>query len=718
MERFLSELRRRKVIKSLVAYVGIAWVILQVVSVIAGMLPINPLIAPGILLFLTCGLPVAMYLSWHFDFSFEGIKRTPNLDELENPIITPFGIGRWIGLAAVLVVSNLIGMQYLDSIKKEQLAAQEGLNTVKLADSIAVIPFTDQSPEQDQKYLALGLAEEITSLLGRSEEFKVSASRSSQVLADKGLTPMDIGRRLKVKTVLTGSVHAIGSRLKIRVELLDTENGYTLWTKNFLRELKDIFDIQSEIGRAIVNLLQNKYLEAGSFQTLSNTSSSDAYVMYLKGREEYRKQTTESMKAARTLFEQAVALDPEYAKGYVGLADTLVLLAEGATRFGVIKTDIAATLAQQSIDKALVRQPQMPEAYAVKGYISFMRNNFDSALEDYNKALQLNPSLAIVYMWKSLALNSLQRFDEAILAQQKAQELDPLFLTSTYNLGMLLSWRGRYDDAQAIFNQLHTDFPESPFPHQGLADTYFSKGNLVGAISEGKKALKLSPDDEGLAHKLIGPVLQLGLTEIVKEKENDPVWKNAIEYYYESILIFDKDFKTLFEHLDFKLAANPDDYWIRFEAGWYHAMIGDKNKALNLFTEQTNRIDEIDKFGMPHCSPAIEIAWAQKELGKEEDAHKLFNKCTMLMDEQLESSITYSELHYLAARLYALQYKSDKAIQALSTAIDNGWREWWTQHDPLLANLEEQPEFQKLIQFLDDDLLRQKAEVVALFAEE
>nr|WP_268820331.1 tetratricopeptide repeat protein [Paraglaciecola sp. G1-23] len=690
---------------------------MQVVSVLGSVMVVSPLVGPATFLLLACGFPVAIYLAWHFDFSFDGISRTPSLDQENNPTIKPLGWLNWAALCSVVLISGFVGVQYFDSIKYELQATQKDLATVKLADSIAVLPFTDQSPEQNQSYLALGLAEEITSLLGRSEGFTVSASRSSQILAEKGLTPVDIGRRLEVKTVLTGSVRAQDRRLKIRVELLDTETGHALWTETFLRELKDIFAVESEIGRAIVNLLQDKYLEAGSFNSLASTNSTDAYVMYLKGREQYRKQTTESMKKARQFFEQALALDPEYAKAYVGLADTLVLLAEGELRFGVIQTDIAAALAQQNIDKALVRQPEMAEAYAVKGYISFMQNKFDDAIEDYNKAIQLNPSLAIAYMWKYLTLNSLQRFNESFSALEKSLELDPLFLTGAYNWGFELTYLGRIEEAEKVFKQLKTDFPDSTFSYQGLADMYFSQGDFVGAIRESQKAMQLSPDNQELAYKFIGPLIQLGLTDIVKGMTGSPVLSNAIEHYFENILIFENKIETLFDRMKFKLDANPDDYWVHFEAGWYQAMFGDNQLAYSLLTEKINLIDQSEVYLMPHCSPAIEIAWALLELGSETEAISFILHCKKLLDEQLQSSISYFELDYLTARIFAMQAEPQKAIQALSKAIDNGWREWWTKHDPLLQNLSQEAEFKKLIQFIDNDLARQRIEAAVLFAE-
>ncbi|MDX1678953.1 TPR end-of-group domain-containing protein, partial [Arsukibacterium sp.] len=331
--------------------------------------------------------------------------------------------------------------------------------------------------------------------------------------------------------------------------------------------------------------------------------------------------------------------------------------------------------------------------------------------------IALNPSLAIAYMWKFLALNSLQRFDESLLALQQAYELDPLFQTNTYNLGWALTRAGRFDEAEAIFKQMQLDFPQSPFPYQGLADIYFSQGNLVGAIAEAKNAIELSPENHTLGHKFISPMVNLGLTDLIKKMAKEPEWAGTTDFYQETLLIFEQDYAELFARMDFKLAANPDDYWLQFEAGWYHSMFGDKQKALLFLTEKSSLIAQADMFGMPYCSPAIEIAWAEQHLGNKQKALELIARCKELMTEQFQSSIIYSELYYLAARIYALENNPEQAVQALAKAIDRGWREYWTKYDPLLVSLAGNSEFQQLIQFLDQDLARQKAEALKLFTE-
>nr|WP_136251099.1 tetratricopeptide repeat protein [Ningiella ruwaisensis] len=706
MKRFLSELKRREVIKPLLAYLGLAWLLLQVVGLVTGFLNLHPLVGPATLLIFVCGFPIACYLSWHFDFTMDGIKRTPGIDEEFNPRIEPFGPKNWIGLSAIFVISAFIGIQYFESISDQQRASSEGLSTIKTSDSLAVLPFSDQSPEKDQGYLAVGLAEEITSLLGSADGFKVSASRSGQILTERGLTPVDIGKRLEVDTVLTGSVRASGNRIRVRVELLDTENGRTLWSESFLRELKDVFELESEISRAVVNLLQDRYLEAGELKSLSSTESVDAYVMYLKGREAYRKQSTESMKQARKYFEQAIALDPEYAAAYVGLADTIALLSEGAATFGILKSEIASTLAERNLEKAIVREPEIAQIYAVMGLVKYLRKEYEDSFEAFDKALEINPSLAIAYMWKSASFIALQRYDEAIEEQIKARELDPLFITNTYNLGVQLLWQGKVDEAKQVFINLKEDHPDSSFPFQGLADVYFREGKFAASIKELLFAIERSPENTELEYRLNSSLLNLGLVDILKSQTSDPI-------YDSTMLIFEERFDELFNKMEFELEANPDDYWIAFESGWYHAMFGKKETAIYQISHNYEQLEDFDKYTMPFCSPAIEVAWTDKITENLQRFESTLTKCSKLLQNELSWSFTF----YTTARLHALKGDSSQALVFLQKSVDAGWREWWTKYDPLLEGINNDAEYKALIRFIDEDLARQAKEVRQLFEE-
>ncbi|MDX1536466.1 tetratricopeptide repeat protein [Arsukibacterium sp.] len=465
--RFLSELRRRKVIQTLIPFLGLIWLLLQIIAVVTPLLNLSPFVATSLTIFLFACFPVVFYLAWYFDITPQGIKVTA-VDYSEHP--KPLGLKWWLGLSVVIVGSLMLGLHYFDNARTDYVKRTEGLvNNVK-ASSIAVLPFRDQSPESDQQYLAAGVTEELASLLGQVAGLQVASASAGFSLARQNLLPVDIARRLKVDTLLSGSIHKIGNQIRLRVELINAEDGMTLWSQSFSRELTDIFAVETEIARAIANLLQQRYLEAGSLTSLNSTASSDAYMMYLRGREQYRLQTTESIKEARRLFEQAIALDPEYAMAYVALADTIILLAEGSASFGVLKADIAATLAEQHLAKALVRAPELAEAHAIRGLLLFyLLSNYDAALPALDKALSLNPNLAQAHLWRFAALEQLGRSQDAWQALQQAYKLDPIAITHQYNLALKLAERGELAAAKEQYQQLITDFPGSAAGYLGLA---------------------------------------------------------------------------------------------------------------------------------------------------------------------------------------------------------------------------------------------------------
>ncbi len=677
MKVFLTELKRRNVIKSVLAYLGISWLVLQVVEVFSGLIDMHPLVGPAVILTLTCGLPVVAYLSWHFDISLDGIERTP---EADGQALKPLGPGSWLGLGGIAVLCVFIGLHFFTAIEENYKAESEGQQQVMEADSIAVIPFTDQSPERDQNYLASGLAEELTSLLGRTDGFRVAASKSSQILAEKGLSPVDIGRRLNVQTVLTGSVRAQGSRIKIRVELVNTQDGHTLWTENFLREFSDVFELESEIGRAVVNLLQDKYIEAGSFQAFATTTSTDAYVMYLKGKEQYRLQTTESMKAARTLFEQSIALDPEFAQAYVALADTIALLAEGESRFGVLNTDIAAQLAKQNLDKAIVRQPNSAEAFAVKGYVEFMTEDYDTALTDLSKALSLNKNLSVALMWRYLVHRSLGHFDQALADLEQALSLDPVSRANLANLGFEYSRRGEFEKAKSYLTLLSKDFPNYPQTYVNLADANYLAGELAASLENWLKAYSLSKDNLNYRKSAVSILIELGLTEKAKQliDEDDLT-------YQAFILAREQNVEALETMLAFQVASNPDDYWAKLEQAIYLGWMGQVNKSAALFVALEASTPEQEMYAMPYCSPAIEIAWAQKHLNSAAlDDSPYVPTCKKQLNNEI-SLFKDNVLMYLAARISALNGDKDAFVEHFREALDNGWLQWWTELDPLVA---------------------------------
>ncbi len=702
--KFFSELRRRNVIRTLVAYLGIAWLVLQVVSVVFPILNLSPLTGTFITVLLIVGFPVVFYLSWYFEITSEGIKRTA--EDTSEPV-KPLGKMRWLGLAVIVLGSMFLGYQIYGQIKADMAKSREGTDMVKRAESIAVMPFRDLSPDQDQAYLAEGIAEELTGLLGQLPNLTVASFGSALKLSEQGLTPVDAARRLGVQTILSGSVRSIGDRLKLRLELIDSGNGHTLWTDNIQRKLSDVFAIETEIGRSVVNLLQDNYLQAGEVTNSAKTSSTDAYVIYLKGREQYRKQTTESLKQARKYFEQAIAIDPEYALAYVGLADAILMLSKDILRFGILEPEIASQLAEQNLAKAFVRQADIPLAYAIQGKVFELQQKPDETLAAYDKAISLNPNLAIAHMWRYLELKRQNRYAESLQALEKAYQLDPVSIATMFNRAVEMTKHGQLAQAKLLFSQLIRDFPESPMGHQGLAGITFQNGELAQSLLHWKTALDISPENITFQHSYLDVLFQLNITD-------QPMSAVMMKEYKTTSLLVSGQYNELFKQMEFQLAAQPDDPWLQFEAAWYQLLVGEQSKGIKLATKSYKGFSEVELYAMPYCSPGIEIAWAMQQSERQQEAQTIINRCDKQVSEAQHNGITNNIYTYLSARIAALNGDNSLAIEQLDKAVKKGWREWWTDKDPLFTRLKDNPEFQHISQQISQDLALQRAKAKEL----
>jgi TolB-like protein/Tfp pilus assembly protein PilF len=702
--KFLSELRRRKVIQTLIPFLGVIWLLLQIIAVVTPLLNLSPIVATSLTIFLFACFPVVFYLAWYFDITPQGIKVTA-VDYSENP--KPLGPKWWLGLTVVMVGSLMLGLHYFDSARTDFAKRSEGLENSVKASSIAVLPFRDQSPDNDQHYLAAGVTEELASLLGQVSGLQVASASAGFSLERQNLLPVDIARRLQVDTLLSGSIYKSGNQIRLRVELINAKDGMTLWSQSFSRELTDIFAVETEIARAIANLLQQRYLEAGSLVSLNSTASTDAYMMYLRGREQYRLQTTESIKEARRLFEQALALDPEYAMAYVALADTIISLAEGSASFGVLKADIAATLAEQNLAKALVRAPELAEAHAVRGLLLFyLQSNYDAALPALDKALSLNPNLAQAHLWRFAALEQLGRSQDAWQALQQAHRLDPVAITHQYNLAFKLAEHGELTLAEQQYRQLIADFPDSPMGYAGLADLLTQTGELAASLDYWQRAYRLSSENTNYQHNAIGLMLELDLVAAAEQQTDDPFWQATI-------LLRREQHEELFNLMTFKLAANPEDPWVAFEAGWYQLLVGYKETGIKLLLQAHHYFQPADLLSMPMCSPALEIAWAYQQQSEPQKAAILLQQCTDNLPPAGPNGYQDIYRRYLNARLAALQNKPKQALTELSTAVNQGWRQWWSQHDPLLAPIADTTEAKAIFSTIEQALQVQRAKAAA-----
>ena len=362
--------------------------------------------------------------------------REKQLPEPAAPIVSePPRARAWQpAIATILVVAILATSIYLFSRARKRSAAAGS----ELA-SIAVLPFADLSPDQDQEYFCDGMTEEIIDALAKMNGFRVVARTSSFAFKGKQQDIREIGRKLNVATVLEGSVRKDGNRLRVTAQLNSVADGYHLWSETYERELKDVFAVQDEISRAIVDTLQLKLASPGK-QSRPSSANVEAYDLYLQGRYHWSRWRSEGAERAIEYFQQAIRKDPNYAAAYSGLADSYAWMGF----FGAMPPNEAMPKARQAALKALAIDDSLAAAHTSLGYVkSLYEFDWPGAEREFKRALQLNAGDSDAHFGYGITyLAPMGRLDEAVQEMKIARDLDPLSPIANTYLGLAYHFVG------------------------------------------------------------------------------------------------------------------------------------------------------------------------------------------------------------------------------------------------------------------------------------
>jgi adenylate cyclase len=290
------------------------------------------------------------------------------------------------------------------------------------ATAIAVLPLANMSADPENEYFSDGMTEEIINALSKVPGVHV-ASRSSS-FAFKGRKDVDarqIGEKLGVSTLLEGSVRKVGSRIRIAAQLVSVENGYQIWSETYDRQLEDIFAVQDEISRAIVDALKLR-LVGDEAAVVAPTKSLDAYTTYLKGRFHFNKFSELGLRKAYDLFQSALLQDPGFARAYAGIADVWCDLADDW-----VAPDDAYPRAKSAAERALQRDPQLADAMISIGKVLCWHEwKFAEGVQHVERAVSLSPNNAEAHWVLGTALPMVGRLREGYESVRRALELDPL----------------------------------------------------------------------------------------------------------------------------------------------------------------------------------------------------------------------------------------------------------------------------------------------------
>ena len=435
---FLAELKRRRVGKVAIAYGAVAWGVTEASSVVFPALHVPDWAMTLVVVFLLVGFPISMILAWIFDVGPEGIHRTEPLPQ--EAAAARMRVRAAFGLAVVVSMAALGYVLY-----------ERGLGRAHAGEprqSVAVMPFTNLSGDPSKDYFSDGMSEELLNLLARIPGLQVAARTSSFAYKGRELDVRQIGRELGVETVLEGSVRQAGDQVRITAQLIDTDTGFHLWSDTYDRKLADIFQVQDEIAKAIVDSLRIELAPAEQQAAMRQqvpTRNVEAYQLYLQGRAVWKLRGEDNLKHAIEFYQQAIARDPAFARAHAALASSYVVM-PGYTKEDDQEKYFA--LAETAARQALAIDPNIGEAHAVLAQINAERGDLLDAESGFFFAISLEPNEPTPHHWYSILLMNVGRLDLALAQAKKAQELDPTSPILAANLANAYLMKG--DDAAAL----------------------------------------------------------------------------------------------------------------------------------------------------------------------------------------------------------------------------------------------------------------------------
>ena len=396
---------------------------------------------------------------------------TISSSSLEYAVIQAKGHKLATAVAAILLVAVIAAVGYFGFLSKGGGSKQ--------IESIAVMPFVNESGNADVEYLSDGMTETLISSLSNIPNLSVKARSTVFYYKGKETSPKKIGEELKVQAVLLGRVSQRGDDLKLSLELVNTETQDVIWSEQYNRKQSDLVSLQSEIAKTVSDKLRSK-LTATEQERVSktNTTSSEAQQLYLKGRFHWNKRNTDDFQKAREYFQQAIAADPNYALAHTGLADTLALM----PYYGNFRPSEYMPLAKQAAQKALEIEPNLAEAHASFGQILLNYDyDFKGAERELKKAIELDPKYSSAYQWLSEVYHYQGKGDQALSEINKALELDPLALVINNQKGRVLNFNGKRDEAVAQFKKTIELFPDSVMARNNLGLLLRSQWDVCGS---------------------------------------------------------------------------------------------------------------------------------------------------------------------------------------------------------------------------------------------
>jgi TolB-like protein/Tfp pilus assembly protein PilF len=587
----VSELRRRNVFRVAIAYVLIAWVILEAGDVLAPALHLPEWVVSALVFFLVLGFPLALIFAWAFELTSEGLKLETHVDRSSS--ITHITGRRLdyviIGVLSVALVLFAFDEWVLEPSRDAELvevtseAAEEGITP----NSIAVLPFVNMSDDQGNEYFSDGISEELLNLLSRIPELRVAARTSSFSFKGQNVEIPVIARQLRVSHVLEGSVRRAGDRVRITAQLIKADDGYHVWSESYDRQLDDIFAIQDDIAGAVVDALKLTLLgEVPQTEPIDPES----YVLYLQAVHVGAHMHAEALEQSNALLKKVLDITPDYAKAWRLLARNYV----SQVQKRLLPRDEGNALARDAISQALAIDPDLAEAHS--WFAVWEVGNGGDLKESARRlrhALQLESRNVLVTAHAASFLSILGRLDETIAIREYELSVDPLNPIVHGNLAWHYLAAGQPDEAIAKIHTLQMLSPDYDWAYSVLCWALLLKGEYEGAL----QAIQQESDEANRLYGLVTVYHEMGRASEADSalNEYDEKYGQDDPYSVASLLAYRGEIDRSFAWLDKASSHIGPPSWIVQEM-WFANLYDDPRwipflESIGRSPEQLSAID-------------------------------------------------------------------------------------------------------------------------------
>ena len=717
---FFIELKRRNLFKVAIAYVVVAWLVVQVADVMIDNIGAPDWLFSSILLVLGIGFPVVLVFAWAFELTPEGIKRESEVDRSRS--IAP-KTGSKIDRTIIAVLTLALGYfawQYF-SVQPDPATSPTAGPTTKVPDgktlaepsstlpddkSIAVLPFENRSQREEDEYFSSGIHDDLLTQLAQIKSLRVMSRTSVAQFKNTTLGIREIAESLGVSTILEGGVQRAGNQVRINMQLIDAATDAHLWAQTFDRELtaNNIFAIQSEIAGAVTNAMRVT-LTPDEQQRISDvpTENMAALNLYFKGRLELDQRTLPALQSARLRFEEARRLDAGFALAWASEAQAILLVSDSWGAYGEIPVADAIALARPLLEQAYQLAPDDAQVLAVCGLLEREDQNIDLALEYYRRSLLINPSSGEVLNWQGIAQSQKGLHRESLETTARMVEVDPMSMVALFGAAFTFV-NTPYDDGTRVEELLNRlEGLDKGYGLGARARVMHQRGRVVEAVRLYYKALELDPGRSALRSRLGRILRSLNLVEEAllvdpRMDDLDAAWARS-------------DAESVLRLARARYADSPSSPARRNLMSALAIYSDNPEEAMPLAREV---FSELENSQWQAWWFLLDIAWMADMLEYPSEAMQWRDLGAAALEAAIKAGKSGGRFEFGKMQLAMLDGRKQDALEALEQAIELGVRRNWIGESRRYAAFRDDPQFQALVTRMLDTIASEREQVVAM----